>query len=203
MDDVIAIEEPGASVPRRRELKNKLLSKKRLSVKDDLEPYKKACELINSIIQKDWVKYGSLLSEKEVRMGLEEIKNPNITAQQYRTEIIPTEMKQNRGPYQDLIDYELLSENIINEDEVQFVFRYTYKYQGQLIEDDETIWVVREHADITQENIYDEDEIHNDYQWRISFHGSYGNALISCLQMGWLKRIVSACAVVPSYNDAT
>jgi hypothetical protein len=88
----------------------------------------------------------------------------------------------------------------VNENEVQFVFRLTYSHQGKLFVEDETIWVTRETVEHTQEEIYSQ-EVFRDYEWKIAFHGEYANGLVSCLQLGWLKRLISACAVVPSYND--
>jgi hypothetical protein len=190
--------------PRKKEFTSKLLLQKRLNIKDDPEPYKRACELVECMMKKDWIKYGSMLSEREVRMGLQEIKNPSISAQQYRTEIIPTEMRQNRGPYTDLVDYELQSEHVVNENEVMFVFRFTYSHQAKLLIEDETIWAVRERIELTEEDICtneSQDQIARDSEWKLSFHGGYGGGFVSCLQMNWWRRLINACAVVPSYND--
>ncbi|KAL0476469.1 hypothetical protein AKO1_006113 [Acrasis kona] len=183
----------------------RLISSKRLSAKDDIEPQRIVCEIIECMMRKDWIGYGNLLSDREVKMGLQEIKNPSITPQQYRTEIVPTEMRQNKGPYQDLVDYEQVSEAVINDDEVQFVFRFTYQHQQKCFSEEETVWVVRDQVEQVEEELYENDDSFSgrprDYKWRVSFHGTNINTFSNCLKMNWLKRIVSACAVVPSYND--
>jgi hypothetical protein len=129
--------------------------------------YKTVCNTSALVIQQDWIHYAMTFSSKEIYLSLIELgmissstpmnQVPPHLADEYRTRIVPDEMKQDRGNYSKLIDFDVLEEHVFEAGkEVCYLMKYTYELKdGSLFVENEHIWCINE-----------------DDNWKIEFHGT-------------------------------
>lgn len=154
-------------------------------VQDDLHCYKTVVRLNECIVNRDWSAYASLFSPYEIDQaimqyqrrvgvgGVDDVDDAEkISREKYISEIIVEEMEQDRGLYNNLVNYEILREDVVREgEEVMFVFRYTYLLEDGVSKhvEDEKLWCVKQ----------------SNGEWRVQFDGvdPFGFSALQAMEM--------------------